>query len=357
MYVGGEIAELAGMAQPEHRRGHGRPAGPPGPDRLAPGDRGGQGRAARGAATGRPGDPERGRPDRPPDGQPLGREVDDLRLRPRRRRSAPRPSSRPGWPACASSCGPTTAAARCRSRRWVACRSTTRWPPRPWVAPPACRSTRSPRASRSGWSAPHRVQVVRDGGGDLRRRHLQRLASIGRRRPRPAGRAAGPAWRGARARCSSSATRSGEGHRVVGEAAARTVDWLVVVGQAAAGIAEGALAVRPGAGAPVDGRRRRRRARVPAASTSRRRRRAVQGVARNRAGAARGRPRRRGRRASAADDRRADPGSPARLRHRGDPDGAVHPAAPCPRLRQADPPGRARRATTSRRARRRWAAC
>ncbi len=35
---------------------------------------------------------------------------------------------------------------------------------------------------------------------------------------------------------------SGEGHRVVGEAAARTVDWLVVVGQAAAGIVEGALA-------------------------------------------------------------------------------------------------------------------
>jgi UDP-N-acetylmuramoyl-tripeptide--D-alanyl-D-alanine ligase len=33
-----------------------------------------------------------------------------------------------------------------------------------------------------------------------------------------------------------------EGHRAVGEAAARTVDWLVVVGQGAAGIAEGALA-------------------------------------------------------------------------------------------------------------------
>jgi UDP-N-acetylmuramoyl-tripeptide--D-alanyl-D-alanine ligase len=33
-----------------------------------------------------------------------------------------------------------------------------------------------------------------------------------------------------------------EGHRVVGEAAARTVDWLVVVGEGAAGIAEGALA-------------------------------------------------------------------------------------------------------------------
>jgi UDP-N-acetylmuramoyl-tripeptide--D-alanyl-D-alanine ligase len=35
---------------------------------------------------------------------------------------------------------------------------------------------------------------------------------------------------------------SDEGHRVVGEAAARTVDWLVVVGRGARGIAEGAAA-------------------------------------------------------------------------------------------------------------------
>ena len=34
---------------------------------------------------------------------------------------------------------------------------------------------------------------------------------------------------------------SDEGHRVVGEAAARTVDWLVVVGPDAAPIAEGAV--------------------------------------------------------------------------------------------------------------------
>jgi UDP-N-acetylmuramoyl-tripeptide--D-alanyl-D-alanine ligase len=33
-----------------------------------------------------------------------------------------------------------------------------------------------------------------------------------------------------------------EGHRVVGEAAARTLDWLVVVGAGAAAIAEGAVA-------------------------------------------------------------------------------------------------------------------
>ena len=35
---------------------------------------------------------------------------------------------------------------------------------------------------------------------------------------------------------------SDEGHHVVGEAAARTVDWLVVVGPGAGAIAEGALA-------------------------------------------------------------------------------------------------------------------
>lgn len=35
---------------------------------------------------------------------------------------------------------------------------------------------------------------------------------------------------------------SDEGHRLVGEAAARSVDWLVVVGRGAAGIAEGAVA-------------------------------------------------------------------------------------------------------------------
>jgi len=39
---------------------------------------------------------------------------------------------------------------------------------------------------------------------------------------------------------------SDEGHRVVGEAAARTLDWLVVVGDGAAGIAEGAVAAGMG---------------------------------------------------------------------------------------------------------------
>ena len=46
-----------------------------------------------------------------------------------------------------------------------------------------------------GWSAPHRVAVVRLGRGDPHRRHLQRLAAVGHRGARPAGRAARPAWR------------------------------------------------------------------------------------------------------------------------------------------------------------------
>ena len=50
MYVGGEIAELAADRAAADRRGHRGPAGAPVADRLARGDRGGQGRAARGAA-------------------------------------------------------------------------------------------------------------------------------------------------------------------------------------------------------------------------------------------------------------------------------------------------------------------
>ena len=81
---------------------------------------------------------------------------------------------------------------------------------------------------------------------------------------------------------------SEEGHRVVGEAAARTVDWLVVVGPVPRAIAEGAAAaglaerdiVRvPDAEAALD---------ALAAAPPRRRRRAGQGVARDRP-----RPRRR----------------------------------------------------------------
>ena len=49
-----------------------------------------------------------------------------------------------------------------------------------------------------GWSAPHRVQLVRLGGGHHHRRHLQRLAAVGRRGARPARRPARPARRGPR---------------------------------------------------------------------------------------------------------------------------------------------------------------
>ena len=57
-----------------------------------------------------------------------------------------------------------------------------------------------------------------------------------------------------------------------------------------------------------------------------------------------------------ADDR-ADPGPAARLRHRRDPDGAVHPPAPRPRASASGSGAKGQRATTSRKARRRWAAC
>jgi UDP-N-acetylmuramoyl-tripeptide--D-alanyl-D-alanine ligase len=93
---------------------------------------------------------------------------------------------------------------------------------------------------RAGWSAPHRIQLVRLGAvtliddtynasprsvvsaldllADLPGRHaavLGEMLELG--------------------------DASDEGHREVGAAAARAVDWLVVVGDGAAGIAEGAI--------------------------------------------------------------------------------------------------------------------
>jgi UDP-N-acetylmuramoyl-tripeptide--D-alanyl-D-alanine ligase len=92
-----------------------------------------------------------------------------------------------------------------------------------------------------GWSAPHRVQVVRAGP-------LTMIDDTYNASPRSVVAAlellAGlPGRRGAvLGEMLELGEVSGEGHRVVGEMAARTVDWLLVVGQAAAGIAEGALA-------------------------------------------------------------------------------------------------------------------
>ncbi|MBI3747515.1 MAG: UDP-N-acetylmuramoylalanyl-D-glutamyl-2, 6-diaminopimelate--D-alanyl-D-alanine ligase, partial [Chloroflexi bacterium] len=93
----------------------------------------------------------------------------------------------------------------------------------------------------AGWSAPHRVQVVRAGGVTV-------VDDTYNASPRSVVAAldllAGlPGRRGAvLGEMLELGDVSDEGHHVVGEAAARTVDWLVVVGQGAAGIARGALA-------------------------------------------------------------------------------------------------------------------
>ena len=81
-----------------------------------------------------------------------------------------------------------------------------------------------------------------------------------------------------------------EGHRAVGEAAARTVDWLVVVGDGAAGIAEGAQAAGLAPARIVRVRDAEVGPRGDPAEAPRRRRRARQGVARDRPRPARRRP-------------------------------------------------------------------
>ena len=92
----------------------------------------------------------------------------------------------------------------------------------------------------AGWSAPHRVQLVRLGGVTI-------VDDSYNASPRSVVAAldllAGlPGRRGAvLGEMLELGEASDEGHRVVGEAAARTVDWLVVVGPDAAPIAEGAV--------------------------------------------------------------------------------------------------------------------
>jgi UDP-N-acetylmuramoyl-tripeptide--D-alanyl-D-alanine ligase len=92
----------------------------------------------------------------------------------------------------------------------------------------------------TGWSAPHRAQVVTAGDVTLiddsynasprsMIAALDLLAGL-------------PGRRGAiLGEMLELGDASEDGHRAVGEAAARTVDWLIVVGRAAAAIAEGAL--------------------------------------------------------------------------------------------------------------------
>ena len=92
----------------------------------------------------------------------------------------------------------------------------------------------------TGWSAPHRAQLVRAGGVTL-------VDDSYNASPRSVVAAldllAGlPGRRGAvLGEMLELGDASEDGHRTVGEAAARTVDWLVVVGRDAAPIAEGAL--------------------------------------------------------------------------------------------------------------------
>lgn len=93
----------------------------------------------------------------------------------------------------------------------------------------------------AGWSAPNRVQLVQLGAVTLVDDSynasprsvvaaLDLLAGLPGRRAAVLG------------EMLELGEASDEGHRVVGAAAARTVDWLVVVGVGAAGIAEGAVA-------------------------------------------------------------------------------------------------------------------
>jgi UDP-N-acetylmuramoyl-tripeptide--D-alanyl-D-alanine ligase len=93
----------------------------------------------------------------------------------------------------------------------------------------------------AGWSAPHRVELVRLGGVTV-------IDDTYNASPRSVVAAldllAGlPGRRGAvLGEMLELGETSDAGHRLVGEAAGRTLDWLVVVGRGAAGIAEGALA-------------------------------------------------------------------------------------------------------------------
>jgi UDP-N-acetylmuramoyl-tripeptide--D-alanyl-D-alanine ligase len=93
----------------------------------------------------------------------------------------------------------------------------------------------------AGWSAPHRAELVRLGSVTL-------VDDTYNASPRSVIAAldllAGlPGRRGAvLGEMLELGEAAEEGHRAVGEAAARTVDWLVVVGSGASGVADGALA-------------------------------------------------------------------------------------------------------------------
>ena len=360
MYVGGEIADLARIGRPADRRGHRGPAGPPRADRLARGDRGGQGRAARGAArrTARPilnaDDPIVRRMGRRTAARSL-----TLRVRRRRRRRGPRASTRAGLDGMRFTLRADGGRAdRSRSRPWAGCRSTTRSPAAA-VGPRRRADPRRDRRRARGPAGPRRIASSSSGCGGVTvvDDTLQRLArSVVAALDLLAGL---PGRRGAvLGEMLELGEARDEGHRVVGEAAARTVDWLVVVG----------------AGAPRD-RRGRGRGRAWTRARDRpgrpmRRRPSTLLVPRLRDGdvvlvkASRGiAPRARRRRSPARARRGARPMTVELIQ------GLLLAFAlmvilmsPYIRLlhalglRQAHPRRRVRRATTSRRGRRRWAA-
>ena len=207
----------------EDRRRHRGPRRAPEPDGLARRDRAGEGRARRGAAVRRRRGAQPGRPARPPDGRPNRGAGPDLRPRPRRRRRAPRTSPRPGFDGMRFTlrlpAGPRRPPdPRCRraSPGSASCPSTTRSPaPRSGTRRASSRPV-IVHALAGGWSAAHRGQVVRLGRVTLIDDTLQRLAAVGDGGARPPRRPARPARSPSSARCSSSGKGAATGHREVG---------------------------------------------------------------------------------------------------------------------------------------------
>ena len=195
-----------------------------------------------------------------------------------------------------------------------------------------------------GWSAPHRVAIVRLGGVTIVDDSynasprsviaaLDLLAGLPGRRGAVLG------------EMLELGDASEEGHREVGEAAARTVDWLMVVGSGAPGHRRGRRGGRHGqrprsstSATPRPPCRPCRRASATATSSWSRRRAASPSIpsstASGASSAAGGAP---------GDERirpgRAHPGPAPRVRPDGHPHVAVHPRPARARVRQADPPG------------------